>query len=247
MQSNATSKLTEMFSKKRVIFILLFSVIVLVCRRINFSPVIGVDNQFFTLFQFFAPIAGSFLGPVFGAFSVLIAETADYILVGKGFDPVNLIRLTPMLFAAYYFGAKNRANLSIAAPIAAMALFILHPVGREVWYFSLYWTIPIIGKVAPKKYTHGIIPRSLGATFTAHAVGTAAWIWTVPMTAEQWIVLIPVVAYERLLFAAGIAASYVIMNTVLDLLVDKLKWNIPSDILHLDSKYSISRRIFSMT
>ena len=55
-----------------------------------------------------------------------------------------------MIFAAYYFGSKKR-NLSIIVPIIAIAAFILHPVGREVWFFALFWTIPIIAKILPKK------------------------------------------------------------------------------------------------
>src|SRR3989344_4507066 len=126
-----------------------------------------------------------------------------------------------MLFAAYYFGSKKR-NLSIAVPLVCMALFILHPVGRHVWFFSLYWLIPVIGKL-PFNIPGKLFVRSLGATFTAHAVGTATWIWSVPMGAEAWVALIPVVFVERILFASGIAISYVVLNTVLDKAVYAIK------------------------
>ena len=230
----------KLFSKKRIIFLLLFVIMVFIGNRINFSALIGAENQFFTLFQFFGPIAGSFLGPFFGIISVLGAELVDFLLAGKIFTLVNVIRLTPMLFAAYYFGTKKK-KLSIIIPLIAMAIFILHPIGRQVWFFLLYWTIPIIVKILPKKYSDNVLLKSLGATFTAHSVGGAAWIWTVPMTASQWIALIPVVAYERLLFAGGIAGSYVILNTVLDKLVEKFKWKIPTDILHINKNYLLSK------
>lgn len=236
-------EMKKLFSKKRIAFLLLFIAMVFVGNRINFSVLVGAENQYFTFFQFFGPIAGSFLGPIFGIIAVLGAELADFLAVGKAFSIINIIRLTPMLFAAYYFGTKKKIT-SVIVPLIAIAAFVLHPIGRQVWFFSLYWTIPIIVKLLPKKYSNNVLLKSLGATFTAHSVGGAAWIWTVPMAAGQWIALIPVVAYERLLFAAGIAGSYVLVNTVLDKVIDKFKWSIPTDILNINKNYSLSKKMF---
>lgn len=233
----------SLFSKKRLLFILIFLLMIFIGNRINFSALVGAENQFFTLFQFFGPIAGGFLGPVFGIVTVLGAELLDFIVASKAFTLINVVRLTPMLFAAYYFGTEKR-HISTIVPLIAIALFVLHPIGRQVWFFSLYWTIPIVIKVMPKKYSDNVLLKSLGATFTAHSVGGAAWVWSVPMTAAQWVGLIPVVAVERLLFAAGIAGSYVILNTVLDKLTEKFKWSIPADVLHINKDYVLSKRLF---
>ena len=230
--------LSKIFTKKRVIFIAIFTILVLLGKQINFSPLVGADNQFFTLFQFFGPIAGGFLGSVFGVIAVLFAELIDFFIVGKEATSINLLRLTPMLFAAYYFGTKKK-NLSILVPIIAIIAFVLHPVGKEVWFFTLFWTIPIIAKLLPKKYSNNIISKSLGATFIAHSVGGAFWIWTVPMAAEQWVALIPIVIYERLLFAAGIAISYVTFNALFDKVLDKLKISVPADVLRIEKKFTV--------
>lgn len=230
--------LQKIFTKKRLIFVAIFTVLVLIGKQINFSPLVGADNQFFTLFQFFGPIAGGFLGSVFGVIAVLFAELIDFFIVGKETNLINLLRLSPMIFAAYYFGTKKK-NLSIIVPIIAIIVFVSHPVGREVWFFTLFWTIPIIAKVIPQKYADNIIPKSLGATFAAHAVGGAFWIWTIPMTAGQWIALIPIVIFERLLFASGIAISYIAFNAILDKVLDVFKIKIPADILRLDKKFTI--------
>jgi len=230
--------LDKIFSKKSIVFILIFSILALIGLNVNFSPLVGAENQFFTLFQFFGPIAGSFLGPIVGAISVLIASIANFFVVGKEFTLINIFRIAPMLFAAYYFGSKKK-NMSIVIPLLAMAAFIIHPVGREVWFFSLFWTIPIIARILPEKYAMSVPLKSLGATFTAHAVGGALWIWTIPMTAGQWVALIPVVIYERLLFAAGIGISYLVFNLVLDKVLDALKIKVPSDILRLNKKFSL--------
>lgn len=240
-------KLNEIFSKKRILFLLLFIAMVFAGNRINFSAVVGTENQFFTLFQFFGPIAGGFLGGIFGAVAVLFAQLIDYIVVGKAFTLINVIRLAPMIFAAIYFavlGAKSRKIgfgkfIAIAVPAACMVLFVIHPVGREAWYFSLYWLIPILAVIMPERVPGKLFFRSYGATFTAHAIGSTAWLYTVPMTAAQWTALVPVVAYERLLFGAGIAFSYILVTTVLDKFVEKAKLSIPNSILNLEKRYDL--------
>ena len=73
--------LSKIFTKKRVIFIAIFTILVLLGKQINFSPLVGADNQFFTLFQFFGPIAGGFLGSVFGVIAVLFAELIDFFII----------------------------------------------------------------------------------------------------------------------------------------------------------------------
>ncbi len=239
MNLNKTSEWIEKtFTKKRVIFLLLFLVLVLISKKINFSPVIGANSQFFTLFQFFGPIAGSFLGPIFGIISVLFAQLTDFLIIGKEWQLINLLRLLPMLFAVYYFSSKKKV-VSTIIPLICITLFILHPMGRQVWFFSLFWLIPVIGKILPEKIPGRLFFKSFGATFTAHAIGGTIWIYTIPMAAEQWIMLIPIVAYERFLFGLGIAGSYVVFNTVLDYVVNKWKLKIPSKVLFLDKQYAL--------
>ncbi|MCX6798874.1 MAG: hypothetical protein NTW59_02130 [Candidatus Diapherotrites archaeon] len=202
-------------SFRKIAFILLFTLLTLVASRINFSQLVGSTAQYFTFFQFFGPIAGAFLGPAGGVASVLFAQLIDFFATGKAIEPINILRLLPMLFAAVYFAVFLKkgsiAKASVAIPIVCIALFVLHPIGAQAWYYSLFWTIPIIAKVFSKR----LFLRSLGATFTAHAVGSVIWAWSVPMTAEQWAMLVPVTATERVLFALGISVSFLVFNNVL--------------------------------
>src|SRR3989338_891094 len=220
----------------KVFFALLFTALVFASMKLNFAKLVGAENQFFTVFQFFGPIAGGILGSLFGAIIVLAATTANFIVSlvngSSSFELVTLLRLLPMAFAAYYFGTKKR-KLSIIVPLIAIALFVLHPVGRQAWYFSLFWTIPIITAF----FRNSLLMRSLGSTFTAHSVGGAIWAWTVPMTPELWIGLIPVVIIERLLFASGISLSFVAANTLLQ----KVESKVP--FISIDKRYILSRQI----
>ncbi len=219
---------------KKILFLVLFTVVAFITQNINFSALVGAQNQFFTLFQFFGPIAGSFLGPWIGSLTVFLSEVANNLVTGKEFTLLNILRLLPMVVAAIYFGMKKKP-FGIIVPLLSIIAFIAHPIGRTVWFFTLYWTIPIIVKLLPERYRNNILIKSLGTTFTAHAVGGAIWIYTVPMTAEQWIGLIPVVAYERLLFAVGIAGSYILVNTLLDKLDEK--WSLP--FLTISKRYAL--------
>ncbi|MBI2653173.1 hypothetical protein HYX00_06920, partial [Candidatus Woesearchaeota archaeon] len=96
-------KLNKLITKKGLLFLLIFSALVFVGEWVNLPKLawplltylgienfplfqlVGAKNQFFTLFQFFGPVAGAFLGPVVGVLSVLIAEVANYLIAGKAF------------------------------------------------------------------------------------------------------------------------------------------------------------------
>ncbi len=228
----------NLFSKKGMIFTALFTILALVGMGINFSALVGADNQFFTLFQFFGPVAGGFIG-MYGILAVAVAQLVSFVLVGKQFDLLNIARLFPMLFAVYYFSQHKKLGmndkLSIAIPVLAIAAFWLNPVGREAWYFALFWTIPLIVKFLPDN----LVFRSLGSTFTAHAVGGAIWAWTVPMTAAGWALLIPVVIFERSLFTLGIAGSYVVLTNVVNAIDKATDWRL-AEFLNIEQKYVLA-------
>lgn len=224
---------------------LLFITLVYFSNKINFSALVGAESQFFTLYQFFGPVAGGILGSLSGAVTVLLAQLIDFIVVGKEFSIINMIRLAPMIFAAVYFAihSKNTPKskfIQIIVPAICIIAFILHPVGRQAWFFSLYWLIPIIGALIPQRWRGALLWRSYGATFTAHAVGGALWVYTIPMTAQQWVALIPIVAFERFLFGAGIAGSYVAVNSLLDILAEKFEW--AQKIAFVDKQYVLRRQ-----
>ncbi|MFH1443202.1 MAG: hypothetical protein ABIG96_04165 [Candidatus Micrarchaeota archaeon] len=229
--------ISKWISGKGALFIAIFSFAVLIADQIKFSAVWGAASQYFTAFQFIGPIAGGILGPVVGVISVLFAELISFIYLGKAFDAINILRLTPMLFAAYYFatfGSKRglKGNYALLAPVAAMLLFVIHPVGGEAWYFSLFWLIPV---VAALFFKDNLLARSLGATFAAHSIGSVVWLYSFPTTAGFWAALMPIVVYERAAFAVGIALSFVLFNAVLARLESKFG----SGFLRIDRRYSL--------
>jgi len=171
----------------------------------------------------------AFLGPVFGAVAIIFARSADLLINGAEFTVFDIARIFTMVFAAWYFVNYKKNYAMLAIPAIAMAMFFLHPVGSQVWYYSLYWLIP----VAAFFLRENLWLRSLGASFTAHAVGSVAFLYTFTTSPELWLMLIPIVAIERILFATGIAASYISFNNLLNRYFSRDK------TISIDKKYSL--------
>ncbi|MBU1166157.1 hypothetical protein KKF81_04350 [Candidatus Micrarchaeota archaeon] len=217
---------------RKFAFLLIFSALGLLLYQFNFSKIVGVgENAAFTGFQFIGPIGGAMLGPVYGAVSVLAVEVSNFFILGKELTILNFVRLFPMVLAAIYFGSKKREIAYI--PLICMLLFWMHPNGAASWYYALYWLIPL----AATFYKQNLFVRSLGTTFTAHAIGSTAFLYAFNLPAEVWIALIPVVAMERLAFASGITISYYAINSVLSAFASKVNLS----FLNIEKKYSLIR------
>lgn len=214
------SRLLMSATRKKLFFLALFTVVGFLSLQLPFNKLAG-SNVSFTLFDFFAPLAGGFLGPAFGIASVFTVEAVNLFIKHAPLTTGSVIRLFPTLFAVYYFAILSKKQPSkwvLAIPILCILAFLAHPVGRQVFYYPLmFWLIPILAYFK----RNNLFIKSLGATFTAHAVGGAAWIWAFNLPASVWKGLIPVVITERLLFAAGIAASFIAVKFTLSFLASK--------------------------
>ena len=131
-------------------------------------------------------------------------------------DAGTIIRFFPALAGVWYFGSKSKFNIIV--PVLAIIAFNLHPIGRTAWVYSLFWTIPVICYFLRERF---LLARSLGATFAAHSVGGALWIYAFALPKEVWLGLVPITALERSLFALGIAATYLVLNNALNVLAVK--------------------------
>jgi hypothetical protein len=49
---------------------------------------------------------------------------------------------------------------------------------------------------------------ALSSTFVAHAIGSLMWLYFLPTTPEYWMLLIPRVAIERIVFALAMSLVY---------------------------------------
>jgi len=203
-------------TRKNLLFIVIFTVLGFIALQIPVAQLEGSKAKFM-LYDAFAPVAGAFIGSLPGVIAVFLMQFVNFLAHGAVIqDAGTIIRFLPMLFAVLYFAKKGKFNLII--PIIAIFAFVVHPIGRTVWYFSLFWTIPIIAYFLRDRF---LLARALGATFTAHAVGGALWIWVFALPAPVWISLIPIVMLERAFFALGICVSFVLVNNFLAFLEKK--------------------------
>lgn len=239
--------------RSKLVLVLFFIVLGLVAFQVPVNTLEGSKVKF-TLFDLFAPIAGAFLGNPLGIVSVLTISAIN--LVTHGFSGVNTsspltliatLRFLPLIFGVWFFALSPLSfwrvlrfhsgytprvqNLVLLAPALSILAFNLHPIGRTVWFYSLFWIIPFL--VWPLRGRF-LLARSLGATMAAHSVGGAVWIWAFNLPANVWVTLIPVVILERSIFALGIAASYILINNLLGLL--SAKKMIPNTVT-VDKRY----------
>lgn len=218
-------------TKKNILFMAIFAIAGFIALQIPVAQLEGSRAQF-TIYDAFAPIAGSFIGSIPGVIAVFLMQFLNFLIHGARIeDTGTIVRFFPMLFAVLYFAKKREFNLVI--PAVAIMAFVLHPVGRGVWYFSLFWTIPMVAHFFHERF---LFARALGSTFTAHAVGGALWMWTFSLPAPVWNSLIPVVIAERLVFALGVTGSFVLVNNLLGLLEKKRILNLG---FHVDQKYLV--------
>lgn len=199
----------------QIYFTVIFALLGLIALQIPFTRLLG-GNVKFTLYDFLAPTAGAFLATIPGILTVLLIQLVNFLVHPDSFTGfASLIRIFPVLFAVFYFAKNRKTNLLI--PVLSIAVFNMHPVGRSAWQYSLLWLIPI----AAHFFRKNLFIKSLGATFTAHAVGGALWIWAFGLSREMWLALIPQTLMERILMAGGISVSYFALVKVFNFLKAK--------------------------
>lgn len=247
----------KLFSLRGMVFIAAFLVLAFTAMQIKTFEMHGSNGKYFSMVDFMGPIAGAFLG-ILGVAVIGAAKLINAVFMPPGLVPgdwvklaIDLARLTPLMFAAWYFGRNGIRGMQdkagIIIPIAAMAAFWLHPLSMQwahvdLWLFSLdlpvaayalFWLVPIAVKFMPDK----LFLRSLGTTFMQHAVGSVIFIYTIPTSPEMWVVLLPFVAIERTLLALGVTASHMIFTNALNAL-DSV-WNV-TRYINLEKQYVLT-------
>ena len=167
------------------------------------SFIIGSFMTFFSMTPMITPLSGLF-GGLSGSCAVFGIGLLLKLLFFKSLPLKILVYHVPGFFGALYL-ARSGSLIRLWVPLICMLLFIVHPVGGAAWVYSLYWLIPVILYFLPH---NNLFLRCLGSTFVAHAVGSVMWLYMTGMPATAWLALIPVVAAERLTFAAGTVVLY---------------------------------------
>lgn len=181
----------------------------------KFNHLVGSQRLFFSAINCTGPLVG-FRG--IGAFALLLLRRYFFstpkvlnlaYTAGVGFFNPLLYHIPTLIASGYWFSSNRIIRLFV--PILCMALFIGHPIGSQVFFYSLYWLIPVAIHFLPKQI---VFFEALGTTFVAHAIGSVLWLYIVPMPQEYWIGLVPIVIVERLLFASGMVLVYYLVQGI---------------------------------
>lgn len=188
------------------------------------SLLLGSHMAFLSARNMVTPLAGVF-GKRGTATTLFAFSLVWRLLLGA----TVLAHCLPGYAAALYWAGPKKL-IRLVLPALCMVLFIVHPVGGPAFAYAFYWLIPIgLYFVAERSF----FLQALSSTFVAHAVGSVIWIYTVPMTSAMWLALIPVVIFERMIFASGIWAVYHSVNYIRQLALEGrvpfLQWALRSE------------------
>ncbi|MBI4093230.1 MAG: hypothetical protein HY420_04875, partial [Candidatus Kerfeldbacteria bacterium] len=96
----------QFITKKNVLFIAIFVILGFIALQIPVAQLAGSKVKF-TIYDAFAPVAGSFIGSIPGVIAVFFMQFFNFIVHGAQIeDAGTIIRFFPMLFAVLYFSKK---------------------------------------------------------------------------------------------------------------------------------------------
>lgn len=186
---------------------ILFKIVSVGASIAKFSFIMGSSYAFFSLSCMITPLSGHLCG--IGGSIALCTLSLLVHAIFKGILSVHFLAYhIPGLCAALYWSSSSKVWRIVLA-VGCMILFVTHPVGAGAALYSLFWLIPLSVALQAKPTR---FMRALGSTFTAHAVGSVIWLYTLGMSPDKWLMLIPVVIVERLLLATGIAGFSVLLD-----------------------------------
>ena len=197
-------------------FSILFAALFMVLTKVKLTHILGT-NMKFSASVFFGPTIASIIGIVPGTLSIVLAHIFG-LLIGfyKIKNITSYLVFLPIMMAGIYFAKMFKGDRKMTIPaIIAILLFLAHPIGRRVWFYSAFWLVPIF--VSLFKSKSDVILRfkpfkvyayALGSAYVDHAIGSIMYLYYFNIPAHFWIEAIPLTFVERFIMAAGITISY---------------------------------------
>lgn len=183
---------------------------------IDITPLFGVSQKSLSLGSVLMPLMGGFSGWV-ALFVALVRGGNSYLQTGSY---LAFIFYLPGLCASGAWRSKTIV-LHVLVPLACMVAFVMHPEGAAAPLYALYWLIPVALWFVKN---HTLFGRAVAATFVAHAVGSVIWLYVYAISAQTWNALIPVVFFERLLFALALVSVYNTAHVLFGVMQSHYNW-----------------------
>ncbi len=186
---------------------LFFNAVLVLVSLVKVNFIWSSLHTFFSASQIVGPLVGFYGGLSCIAVLYIAKDLLKGIFLGTGFfSPLTLH--IPTFFSAAYW-ASSSVIFRLVVPLICIVLFLIHPVGNQAAFYTLYWLIPLIVYFVPHR---SIFLHALASTFIAHAVGSVIWLYWLPLKPELFWTLMPIVLVERLLFASGMTLTYYVIE-----------------------------------
>jgi len=184
---------------------LLLAVVAAKCAALlKLSLVIGSQGTLlFSGISMVSPLVGAFGGVTGATLFFCVNFLLRYAI--WGLPSLSILAMHVPGWCAGLYLASSHWSIRLLLPLGCIALFLVHPIGGAAAAYSVYWLIPVVLFSISHK---SLFLHALGATFTAHAVGSVIWLYTTISTPSLWLSLIPLVALERLTYAAGLVVMH---------------------------------------
>ncbi|MBA3751368.1 hypothetical protein H0X06_01015 [Candidatus Dependentiae bacterium] len=166
----------------------------------SISPILGTNFLSFNLTHALTPLTGFFGNGIHIVVAYMVHTAITGLYGSIGF---NLFNHMPTFCGALFLATDSRF-LKASISTLCIVMFLLHPIGRECAFYTLYWIPPLIISFLPRS---PLFIQALGSTLTTHAVGSILWIYSHNTTVAFWQTLMCCVWIERLLFALVLAGS----------------------------------------
>lgn len=189
----------------------LLGIVGLYCASfIKLNYMFGTLFSFFSATQIISPLLGLYGGTT-GSLFIFALRTLFYAGTHVSSLPFLLLHHLPTLMASLYLSNKN-PFLKVVPSIVCMILFIMHPVGSKAAIYSVFWLVPLLLQLMKNTSFFG---NALGATMSAHAVGSLLFLYSRPTCPQLWYSLMPIVPFERLLIAGGISIAFMCTQIII--------------------------------
>lgn len=190
---------------KNIVKLGLFSLFLALSSLVSISCCVGTLRCYFSGLSWITPLFALATGSqALGLVGLLFA--VKYLFFKR---PLSLGIPTALATYSYrqsscYTGSLADYAVNLFFPVAAMITFVAFHGYSCASLYALYWMIPIaLFGARQRALAHEPWAYALTSSFVAHAAGSLIWLFFVPMTAEQWFYLIPVVAVERMVMHCG--------------------------------------------
>lgn len=179
-----------------------------IIRHVVWRPLVGGAHLFIGAHHAIMPVtqAACGIGTIIMAF---LLHGVYNLLIGVSLiGTLKLLPLPTTIASSYIWCMRTQSHttrMMYAVALACTGWICFGTYAPDAILYTAYWCIPIMAAA----YAHrspGVM--MLGATFSAHIVGSCIWLFTTPMTSQQWLALIPIVAIERLTCASLMSLTH---------------------------------------